>query len=103
MEMDSGAVYSQKELRRILRPVFSEAGVNKATLFGSYAKGTANDKSDVDIMVDSGLRGLAFFGLLEKVSETLKIPVDLIDVTDIIPGSEIDREIKNTGVMIYAR
>lgn len=33
-------VYSLAELQSILTPVFSEHGVRKAVLFGSYAKGT---------------------------------------------------------------
>ena len=94
-------VYSVNELKSALTPVFVEFGVNEAVLFGSYAKGLANERSDVDILVDSGLRGLSFFGLLEKVNTTLNIPVDLIDVKQIIPGSEIDREIRKTGVKIY--
>lgn len=95
--------YSLTDLRNKLTPVFSQHGVRKAILFGSYAKGQATAKSDVDIMVDSGLRGLAFFGLLESVSSALTIPVDLIDVTQIEKGSDIESEIQTTGVQIYGQ
>ena len=44
--------------------------------------------------MDSGLRGLAFFGLLEQVTEALDTPVDLIDVSQVETGSEIAREIQ---------
>ena len=44
------------ELANRLSPVFSDYDIKKAVLFGSVAKGTATDKSDVDIMVDSGLK-----------------------------------------------
>ena len=57
----------------------------------------------MDILVDSGLRGLAFFGLLEGVSSTLSVPVDLIDVSQIEEGSQIDAEIRQTGVPIYGQ
>ena len=69
-------IYSLAELQSILNPVFSEHGVRKAVLFGSYAKGTATEHSDVDLLVDSGLRGLKFFGLLESVTCALNLPVD---------------------------
>lgn len=95
--------YSIHELKSVLTPVFSRYGVRSATLFGSYAKGSAGVKSDVDILVDSGLRGLQFFGLLESVSSALQIPVDLIDVTQIEPGSEIEQEIRKTGVPLYGQ
>ena len=70
-------------------------------LYGSYAKGTAQPASDVDLWVDSGLRGLSFFGLLEDVCRCVQCEVDLIDRADVIPGSAVDREIHNTGVVIY--
>ena len=74
-------IYTVPELQSVLSPIFRANGVRKATLFGSYAKGVATARSDVDLLVDSGLRGLAFFGLLEQVTEALDTPVDLIDVS----------------------
>lgn len=90
-----------EELKSILTPVFQKNGVKKATLFGSYSKGTATQSSDVDLMVDSGLKGLSFFGLLEDVCNSLDCPVDLIDTQDIVPDSRIDQEIARTGKVIY--
>ena len=94
-------VYSVREIENILHPVFAGYGVRRAVLFGSYAKGQATTRSDVDFLVDSGLRGLAFFGLLEGVASTLDVPVDLIDVSQIESGSQIELEIQRTGVSIY--
>ena len=94
-------VYSVSEIQDALNPIFQRAGVRRAVLFGSYAKGIADTRSDVDLLVDSGLRGLAFFGLLEDVTTALSIPVDLIDVTQIQEGSPIDQEIKLSGVQIF--
>ena len=94
-------VYTIPELRTILSPVFAEHGVKRAVLFGSYAKGSATSHSDVDLVVDSGLRGLAFFGLLESVATALDTPVDLIDVSQIERGSRIDREVVQSGVKIF--
>ena len=97
------AAYSVQELKTALDPVFREYGVRSAVLFGSYAKGCADQSSDVDILVDSGLRGLRFFGLLESVSSALRVPVDLLDTRQIEPGSRIEREIQNSGVRIYGQ
>lgn len=94
-------VYTIPELKTILSPVFAEHGVKWAVLFGSYAKGTATPRSDVDLVVDSGLRGLAFLGLLESVATALDTPVDLIDVSHIECGSRIDREVEQSGVKIF--
>ncbi|MBR5344211.1 MAG: nucleotidyltransferase domain-containing protein [Clostridia bacterium] len=94
-------IYSVAQLQNVLNPIFRKNNVRKAILFGSYSKGNATPHSDVDLMVDSGLRGLAFFGLVDDVCESLDCDVDIMDITDIIPDSKVDREIKQTGVVIY--
>lgn len=94
-------IYTLPQLKTTLDPVFSRYGVRKAVLFGSYGKGTATEKSDVDLLVDSGLRGLRFVGLLDDVQRAIGKNVDLFDVTHIQAGSRIDREIRETGVTLY--
>ncbi|MCL2299945.1 MAG: nucleotidyltransferase domain-containing protein [Firmicutes bacterium] len=94
-------IYEIEEIKRRLTPVFQRYGVRKAVLFGSYAKGEARPVSDVDILVDSGLMGLAFYGFGFDVSEALQKELDIFDVREVIANSRIDREIKNTGVRIY--
>lgn len=96
--------YTIQQLQDRLAPVFRKNGVRKATLFGSYSKGVADSYSDIDLMVDSGLRGLRglrFFGLLKDVCTSLDCKVDLINMDDIIPNSRIDHEIRRTGIVIY--
>ena len=94
---------SIQEIQQRLSPVFDAYGVRSAVLFGSVAKGTATEKSDVDLLVDSRLEGLRFVGLMEAVRTALLLPVDLLDVTHIEAGSPIDREIRSTGVTIYEK
>ena len=93
--------YTIDQLKAKLIPVFQKNNVRKATLFGSYSKGNATAQSDVDLLVDSGLLGLKFFGLLEDVCASLECPVDLIDTEDVIPDSKIDHEIRRSGIVIY--
>ena len=94
-------VYDIEEIKRRLTPVFQRYGVRKAVLFGSYARGEARPVSDVDILVDSGLIGFAFFGFGHDVTQALQKEIDLFDVREVILNSRIDREIKSTGVRIY--
>lgn len=94
-------IYSPQQIQARLFPIFQEYNVRKAVLFGSYAKGIAQDKSDIDLLVDSGLKGMAFFGLLEDVVTALGKDVDLLDTSQIIPNSEVENEIAKTGVVIY--
>ncbi len=94
-------MYSVEDIKAITIPIFKEYNVRSAVLFGSYAKNTAVSSSDIDICVDSGLKGLRFFGLLEDVCTAVDRPVDLIDISEIDVNSRIYNEIQNTGVMIY--
>ena len=63
----------------------------------------ATEKSDVDLLVDSRLRGLHFVGFLDDIQRALGKDVDLFDVSHIQPDSLIDREIRQTGVTIYEK
>lgn len=96
-----GATYSVDEIQNLLVPIFRKHNIKKAILFGSYAKGMETDKSDIDIYVDSGLKGLSFFGLLEDVSQAVDKKIDLIDKNDVVKGSDMEKEILKTGVVIY--
>ncbi len=94
---------NSRTVKDILYPVFEKHGVNKAILFGSVAKGTSEKNSDIDILVDSGLKGLRFIGLLEDIRTALVTDVDLIDVSHISEGSAFESEIARTGVVIYEK
>lgn len=89
-------------IKNILTPVFVEYDIKQAILFGSFAKGCANENSDVDLLVDSRLKGLRLVGFTEAVSQAVVRPVNVIDVSHIKKDSRIDKEIRLTGVTIYA-
>jgi hypothetical protein len=97
------AIKNKEDAIRRLSPVFERNKTRKAILFGSYANGTQTSNSDIDILVDSGLHGLKFYGLLEDVCEAVNVPVDLIDVYQVEKGSEFEAEVSKTGVVIYER
>ena len=100
-----GKIYNLDELKRILHPIFSTNAVYEARLFGSYAKGFATEKSDIDIVIDSKgeLLNIDFYGLLEEIIEILQKPVDLFEVSEIKKDTPIYEEIQNRGVVIYER
>lgn len=97
------AVINTSYVANVLYPVFEQYNVKKAILFGSVAKGTAVQTSDVDILVDSNLKGLRFIGLLEDIKRAVKTDVDLLDISHIEKGSAVEKEIQKTGVIIYEK
>lgn len=94
-------VYSIEELKYILSPVFARYGVKRAILFGSYGRNCAAGKSDIDLLVDSGLRGLRFIEFTEELRGALGKDIDVFDVSHIEPHSRIELEIRETGVLVY--
>ena len=97
----SSEIYTIKQLKNMLTPVFKVYGVKRAVLFGSYGKGQARENSDIDLLVDSKLRGLRFVGLIEDVRSIVDKDVDMFDISHVEEDSEIDDEIKKTGVLLY--
>jgi len=96
-------IYSIEELRTLLSPVFMSYPVNKAVLFGSYARGDADNGSDLDIVVDSGgaVRGFKFFRLLDDIVETVNKRVDLIDAREVRDDSPVRLSLQKEGVLLY--
>ena len=89
-------------IKHRIAPVLRRHGVKRAVLFGSWARGNATGRSDVDLMVDSGLQGLAFVGLMGELREALDgRDVDVLDVSHIERDSRVDAEIRGTGILIY--
>ena len=97
-------IYTKEQIKQNLVPVFDSYHVKKAMLFGSYAKDSANEKSDVDLYVDSNLKGLRFVGLIESIKNALGgKDIDLLDKSHLEKDSKILNEISHTGITIYER
>ena len=96
-------IYTIDELRKMMCPIFKNHDIKKAVLFGSYGKGKATRKSDIDLLVDSNLHGLRFVGLVEDIRSTVNKDVDVFDITHVEPGSLIDDEIRETGIVLYEK
>lgn len=95
---------SINDIKKRIIPICAKYGVKQAILFGSYVKGNATKNSDIDIYLDSGLRGLKFVELIESLRQSLdNIEVDALDKKHIQPNSLIDLEIHRTGVEVYAK
>ena len=44
-------IYTFEEIQLIVKPIFEKYKIEKAYLFGSYARKEATEKSDIDIMI----------------------------------------------------
>lgn len=98
-------LYQIDEIKTKLHPAFAAVPVYRAILFGSYARGNATDKSDVDIVIDSQgeLLNLHFYGLLEDLTELLNKSVDLFEWSELKRNPSIRSAIEQEGVVLYEK
>lgn len=98
-------IYQVNEIKAKLRPIFEAAPVYRAILFGSYAKGNATDKSDIDIVIDSKgeLLNMAFYGVLEDITSQLNKNVDLFEISELRRNAAICSAVEQEGIIIYDR
>jgi predicted nucleotidyltransferase len=82
-------------------PVFQKAQARYAILFGSYAKGKATESSDVDLLIESDVDGLAYFQCVEELRRLLHKKVDLLRFKDLQNNPVLLSEILATGKRIY--
>lgn len=96
---------SVEQIRQILIPIFTKEPIQRAILFGSYARGTHTDVSDVDIVIDSHghLIGLDFFRVLDEIIQALRTDVDLFEAAEIVAGSPMEASILSEGITLYER
>ena len=72
-------------------------------VFGSYAKGNANQNSDIDVAVfheDTHLTSYDFFIIAQELAELLNIEVDLVNLRT--ASTVFQAQIYTTGIVIYS-
>ena len=76
----SASVYTIDEVKTLINPILTKYGVDKAYIFGSYARGEATPDSDIDILIKRGaIRSLfKLGGLYYELEKTLAKNIDVI-------------------------
>jgi predicted nucleotidyltransferase len=105
------ARFTLAELADLARPALEAAGVERAIVFGSWARGTADGYSDLDlaVVIETDLPPLERGNLLADVARSLPVGVDLIVYTpeEFARGMEaglgVFDAIAREGVTIHAR
>ena len=100
---ESHGVYSFAQLKRIISDVLTHTDAQYAIVFGSYAKGTATEASDVDILIDDSVKGLAFVALADALSKRLCKKVDLVRIDSLKGNVAFLNEVLATGVKAYEK
>lgn len=76
------------------------AGVEKIVLFGSRARGTNTERSDVDLAVYGGDYDAFYWNIKENVHSLLMF--DLVNVDEGI-SRDLEEEIERDGIVLYEK
>jgi predicted nucleotidyltransferase len=74
-------ILSNEHIKQVIASFFAEKPVKKVWLFGSYARGEADDSSDVDILVDIDYQegiGWDYLTWRDELRARLQKKVDII-------------------------
>ena len=74
-------VYTLEEIKAKAIPIAKKYGVKKLSLFGSYARGEADEKSDLDFLYDGGnFSGWGYFEFVYDLESEFKCHIDLVRI-----------------------
>lgn len=94
-------MHSIDELKSLVTPVAEKYGVDKVYLFGSVARGDADENSDYDFCIELGeIRSLFVLGgLFMDLRDAVGNDIDLVDKSSANP--ELLNAIMREGVVLY--
>ena len=97
---------TREEIQAILATYFSDKPVHRAYLFGSFARNEADEKSDIDVLIDldydrPGSIWGAYVGMMNELAERLGRKVDLVTSDSL--SKYIAPYIHRDKVLVYER
>lgn len=98
---ESHGILTVGQIKDCCSEVFQKTDVEFCYLFGSYAKGKATEKSDVDLLISTPVTGIKFYDLVEALREGIKKEVDVLNLEQLQNNPELVNEILKDGIKIY--
>jgi uncharacterized protein len=91
------------EIKRTLEPVMSKYAILRASLFGSFADGTAKADSDVDLLIELSkpIGLLEFIHIKHEMEDVLGRKVDLLEFKAVKPS--LKNHILHSAIPIYGK
>jgi predicted nucleotidyltransferase len=91
--------------KQIIQDYFKDKPVLKAYVFGSYARGDADEQSDIDLLVKIDYKsmkgGFWYFAISDALKTALNIDVDVVSEEAVSPY--IKNYIEHDKTLIYER
>lgn len=83
-------IFTIHDIKALVKPIAQKYKVREIYLFGSYARGEADENSDLDFLVFGGenFKLTMIFSLAEELREVLKKDVDVFEINEINRDSD---------------
>lgn len=98
---ETHGILKLEEIKDTCFDIFNKFDVEYCYLFGSYAKGKANEHSDVDLLLSTTISGLKYYELIEALREGLRKKVDVLSYEQLNENLDLLNEILKDGIKIY--
>lgn len=91
-----------EEIKKKSIPIAKKYGIKKLSLFGSYARGEADEQSDLDFFVIGGenFKLTMIFALAEDLREIFQKKVDVFEINEINQNSDFYKKIIREEVLV---
>lgn len=98
----ANTIYTLEKIRAIVKPIADKYNVQSIYLFGSYARGEANENSDLDFLVFGGdnFKLTNIFALAEDLRTAFQRQVDVFEINEINTNSDFYSTIMNERLSV---
>ena len=95
-------IFSLEHIARQIKPLAEKYRVQEIYLFGSYARGEADENSDLDFLVYGGekFKRTMIFALAEELRELLKKKVDVFEIHELNQESDFYKTVMKEKVLV---
>lgn len=95
-------IFTIQDIKTLVLPIAKKYKVREIYLFGSYARGEANENSDLDFLVFGGekFKLTMIFALAEELREVLKKDVDVFEINEINQDSDFYHTIMKERLLV---
>ncbi|MCM1188608.1 MAG: nucleotidyltransferase domain-containing protein [bacterium] len=98
----NSSVFTIKDIENLVQPIAKKYKVKAIYLFGSYARGEADERSDLDFLVYGGenFKLTMIFSLAEELRMILKKNVDVFEINEINRDSDFYNAVMRERLLI---
>ena len=90
-------IYTIHEITEIITPIAKKYHLKAVYLFGSYARGTATESSDIDLLIDTSgteIKTLLDLGAVYcELEDALQKPIDLLTTSSFTQKPQMPSEV----------